>query len=247
MWKSKRNIQENSKVACAVTSLEGLETYVFKGDFKEFQYKGELVEKANNKPLFKYNAYTGVRGVGIISVKKTYPPFKMINLSMITNALKIKIGKGKVNSYPENETEIKIKSFLHPRIINSFKGLLSLKAMAFIDEDDYPMILPLTSISPKKNGQRLVFAFSGMKKYIEKIPLLSKVAICIFKMKSDKNLLSLMMSDKIPLGVVQPVAYQLKGRFKGINKFRGVHLGIIDLEEVYSASPPLCGQLIVQI
>ncbi|MHA1751561.1 MAG: pyridoxamine 5'-phosphate oxidase family protein [Candidatus Helarchaeota archaeon] len=240
IWKTKKNLLENSKVACAVTSMNGFKTYIVKGDFQEFIRTGELVNRANHSALFRFNAYTGVRGVGKISVKKTYPPTSLLTFSMIINILKMKIGKGKVEKY---KTEDKKEAPIIPhRIMEKFKGITSFKFLAYKDSDDYPMIIPITSLSPKKDRKRLVFSFSGFKKEIDQIPVLSKVAISILKMETDKNILSLAMSKDIPFGEIQPIAYQVKGVYMGVNKFRGVNLGVIDVDEVYSASPPLPGE-----
>ncbi|MHA1269045.1 MAG: pyridoxamine 5'-phosphate oxidase family protein [Candidatus Helarchaeota archaeon] len=243
IWKTKKNLLENKHVGCAVTDINGFKTYIVKGDFQEFIKTGDLVTQANMKPLFRYNAYTGVRSVGKISVTKIYPPVKLLSLSLLTNILKIKIGKGKVENYKALDLDEKVQ-IIHPRVIENFKGITSFKVLAFKDEDEYPMILPINSISPKKDRRRLVFSFSGFRKKIEKIPLMSTIAISIFKMKTEKNLISLALSKKIPLGEVQPIAYQVKGKFKGINRFRGVSLGVIDIIEIYSASPPIPGELI---
>ena len=243
IWKTKKNLLENSHIACAVTSMNDFKTYILKGDFQKFIKTGELVDRANKKPLFRYNAYTGVRGVGIISIKEICASRKMLNLSMLTNIIKMKIGKGKVNSYKSNDSNETIP-IIHSRVMKKFKGITSFKILSYKDSDDYPMILPITSISPKNDRRRLVFASSGLRKEINGIPINSKISLSIFKMKTNKNILSLAFSKKIPLGDVQPIAYQVKGLFKGIKKFRGVSLGIIDVNEVYSASPPLPGELI---
>ncbi|MHA1230695.1 MAG: pyridoxamine 5'-phosphate oxidase family protein [Candidatus Helarchaeota archaeon] len=243
IWKTKRNLLEYNKVACAVTSMDGFQTYIVKGDFQNFVKKGELVERANLKPLFRYNAYTGVRGVGIIKVKQAYPPKKLINIPFILNILKLKIGKGKVKSLEESNSDKNING-IHHRIIEKFKGITSFKMLAYKDDDDYPMIIPISSMSPKKDGRRLVFSFSGIKDEINRIPLMSKVAISLFKLQTEKNIIRLAFSNKIPWGEIQPIAYQLKGVYQGTGKFRGVSLGVIDITEVYSASPPLPGELI---
>jgi len=226
-----------------VTSMDGFQTYIVKGDFQNFVKKGELVERANLKPLFRYNAYTGVRGVGIIKVKQAYPPKKLINIPFILNILKLKIGKGKVKSLEESNSDKNING-IHHRIIEKFKGITSFKMLAYKDDDDYPMIIPISSMSPKKDGRRLVFSFSGIKDEINRIPLMSKVAISLFKLQTEKNIIRLAFSNKIPWGEIQPIAYQLKGVYQGTGKFRGVSLGVIDITEVYSASPPLPGELI---
>ncbi|MBD3230076.1 MAG: hypothetical protein GF329_17995 [Candidatus Lokiarchaeota archaeon] len=253
IWKTKENLLSNPRLACAATSMKEFKTYILKGEFIEFIKKGPLVDRANRKELFRYNAYTGVRGVGTIKIEQILRSKKLLSLSMFSNIIKMKIGKGAVKPIKNNGIEKDNKRNkkddneivkLHHRIIEKFKGITSLKCLAFKDEDGFPMIIPMTSLSPKKDRSRLVFSFSGVNEEIKRIPLLSKVAISIFKLKTDKNILSLAFSDEIPLGLVQPVAYQIKGRFKGINKFRGVSLGVIDVEEVYSASPPLPGERI---
>ena len=41
---------------------------------------------------------------------------------------------------------------------------------------------------------------------------------------------------------LEPVAYQVKGEFADLRTSLGRRLGVIDVRDVYSASPPLPGQ-----
>ena len=42
----------------------------------------------------------------------------------------------------------------------------------------------------------------------------------------------------------EPLAYQVKGRFLGVERSLGRPLGVIQVLEVYSASPPVPGERI---
>ncbi|MFX0099034.1 MAG: pyridoxamine 5'-phosphate oxidase family protein [Candidatus Hodarchaeota archaeon] len=236
MWKSKKNLTENTRVAGFAMSMVNFKVYRFKGDFVEFLKAGEIVDRQNMKSFFRYNAYTGVRSAGVINIKETCPSRKLLS-SIIQDALKIKIAKGKVEPHVKEAEPL-----IHPRVIEKFKGILSFKCLAFKDEDNYPAVIPILSISPKKDGRRLVFSFTGYEDEISRIGENSKVAIAMFYIKTDKNLLSLALSGASSFSGIQPVAYQLKGLFKGSKKIRGVTIGVIDVENVFSSSPPLPGK-----
>jgi len=70
--KTKQNLQDTGKVAVSVLIPDKLISYQVKGEFIEFQKSGPYYEKLSSFPGFKYNAYFGVRAVGVIEVKEVY-------------------------------------------------------------------------------------------------------------------------------------------------------------------------------
>lgn len=236
MWKTKRNLQENTRVGGYAMSMANFKVHRFKGDFIEFMKTGKIVDQQNMKSLFRYNAYTGVRGAGVIQIKETYSSKKILS-TLLQDSLKVMITRGKVNQHPGDAG-----SLIPERVLKKFKGILSFKCIAFKDKDGYPSVIPILSISPKKDGRTLVFSFTGNENEISSIGKGTPVAIGIFFIKTDKNIISLAISGPSALSGIQPVAYQLKGVFKGIKKIRGVKIGIIEVEHVFSSSPPLPGE-----
>lgn len=97
-----------------------------------------------------------------------------------------------------------------------FGRLQAAKFLAYLGPDGYPDIAPALSLTPA--GERaLVFAgdVAGLERG-------ARVAAAVL--------------------TAEPLAYQVKGRFLGVQRSLGGPLGAIEVQEVYSASPPLPGE-----
>ena len=78
MWKSKRNLEENPRVAAAVVNMK-LKMVTLMGDFQGFEKKGDYKDFIDASPFMRYNAYSGVRAAGGTSAARprrgaTRPP-----------------------------------------------------------------------------------------------------------------------------------------------------------------------------
>lgn len=71
MWKTKRNLLKNRKVACAVITKDNV-AYQVKGKFQGFKKGGPLFDFVASVPLLRYNAYWGPKAVGTIKVEEVY-------------------------------------------------------------------------------------------------------------------------------------------------------------------------------
>jgi len=99
-----------------------------------------------------------------------------------------------------------------------FARVQAAKFVAYLGPDGYPDIAPALSLTPC--GERaLVFAGS-----VDGLETGAQVAAAVL--------------------TAEPLAYQVKGRFLGAQRSLGGPLGVIQVLEVYSASPPLPGERI---
>lgn len=71
MNKTKTNLLATGKVAVAVMNNQQI-AYQVKGTFQGFQTSGPLCDAYASNPAMRYNAYSGPRGVGVISVDEVY-------------------------------------------------------------------------------------------------------------------------------------------------------------------------------
>jgi hypothetical protein len=69
MWKSKENLEGNSRVAAAVINTK-LKAANLTGDFRGFEKSGPNKEAIDGSSFMRYNAYSGVRSAGIIDVRE---------------------------------------------------------------------------------------------------------------------------------------------------------------------------------
>jgi len=104
-----------------------------------------------------------------------------------------------------------------PKVIEHFNRRLALKYIAYVNEDGWPEPQPVFSLFPAGAGS-LVF-------------------------KADADLLpppgTMMAASAINQ---QLIAYQVKGRYRGREKIAGRDADILDVTEVFTASPPLPGK-----
>ncbi len=98
-----------------------------------------------------------------------------------------------------------------------FTRLSAVRAIAFKDADGSPRVFPVLACVAS-GSKRLVFAWSGCGAYRGAMPAGTEVAVAII--------------------TTDPIAYQVKGRYEGTR----AGIGIIDITECYSASPPLVGE-----
>ena len=137
---------------------------------------------------------------------------------MLKDFLALKLAKSLVK-IDSSEESIKV-----PRAVSSkINGLLSICALSYLGEDGYPRILPLVSTALVKEGY-LVFKMAGANNELADVDLPLQVAVNVITM--------------------EPTSYQVKGSLERIESHLGFRLGLIRLEEIYSAMPPLCGERI---
>jgi len=105
-----------------------------------------------------------------------------------------------------------------PPVREKFARLQAAKFLAWLGPDGYPDIAPALSLTPA--GERAL-VFAGRVDGLEQG---AQVAAAVL--------------------TAEPLAYQVKGRFLGPERSLGGPLGVIQVLEVYSASPPVPGERI---
>ncbi len=217
IWKTRKNLEENPKVAAAVMTRD-LKAWVVKGDFEGFQKKGKYYDKLSCNELLRYNAYTGIRSAAVIRIKEVLPAVPLPKLKLLGDLIKTRILSPRAGSQLQGKREMPVP------VSEKFRRLMGVKFLAYIDTDGYPGIIPLLSLFPA-DGRKLIFGTSISSEAIGRLKFSEKVAA------------SVITSD--------PVAYQVKGSFQGIKRYWGIKVGVIDIDELYSASPPLPGERII--
>jgi hypothetical protein len=213
---SKKNIFENPKHGIFFMTGDMPFRFVqIKANFSHTKTEGEDLEYFNNMKLMRYLTYYNVYKVYYNKVIAASYIRKLSLGGIALGLIKNLIGKGATKTKLD-EKRLNVLGF------NIFKGPFNPKFLAYIDPTDgYPIITPCIQLTaPDRN--RLVFPPSALKTDLESIPENSKVAV---------------------LGMNMDLANQLvNGTFIGYNKYRGVKLGVIEIEEIYNGSPPLPGE-----
>ena len=99
-----------------------------------------------------------------------------------------------------------------------FNGMIFPKFLAYIDEDGFPVIIPVFQARSVER-KRIVVPYSQFKKDLQKVPIGAKVSIFVLDFET--------------------VSQMIKGIFTHIKKNRM----IIDVDFVYNSMPPHMGEI----
>jgi hypothetical protein len=215
--KSKKFIQDNPKHGYLYMSIEKpMQILQIKADFSKIKTKGEDLNYFNETKEMRYNTTSNVWRVFYNEILSASPLQKLSILKLLKGILFCKIGKGGAK---ENLQEERLDQFGK----QIFTGAMNPKFLAFLDPSDgYPIIIPCFQVLAA-DYTKLVFPPSLFETQLGEIPINSKVAV---------------------FGMTQEfVAQTIKGDFLGFNKYRGITLGEINIEEVYNSTPPLPGYI----
>ena len=108
-------------------------------------------------------------------------------------------------------------SVMPPPVVEHFNRRATVKYLAHVDDEGWPSPYPVFSLFPA--GENAL----------------------VFKAEAD------LLPDEGALVAASSIshlmiAYQVKGTYRGLEKTGGVEAGVVDVNEVYTASPPLPGK-----
>jgi hypothetical protein len=211
IWKTRRNLEADPRVAIMVLAPD-LRGWTIRGQFAEFQRSGPHFDHVMASEDVRYNAYGGIRSAGVIRVLAVTRAFRLSQRSLLLDTTRSRWLARRLSRDGWAE------GTMPAQVMEKFSRLRAAKALAFLDDSGHPdclAALPLVPAGPA----RLVFG--GAAQELGGLAPGSPVAAAVLSM--------------------EPVAYQVKGEFAGLRTSLGRRLGVIDVREAYSASPPLPG------
>ncbi len=212
---SKKYVEElNPKIGFIYMSADmPFQILQVKADFTHSKMEGDDIEYFNKSQLMRYMTYMRVFKVYYNKIVTARGPRTLSLGGLAGGIIKSLIGKGGAKT----ELDEKRLNVLGMKI---FKGPANPKFIAYIDSDGYPILLPCIQLQAADHN-RLVFPLTVLKQDLEMIPVGVNVAV---------------------LGMTLDLASQLvNGTYKGVEKFRGIKMGVIEIEEIYNSAPPLAG------
>jgi hypothetical protein len=211
---SKRYIRENPKTAFLVMTLDR-NFWRGKATFTHTQRSGPEYDHFNNLPMFRYNAYFGVHTVYYMDLIEHYGVLPLPMGSIVGAAIKTMIARLISRGRGENQV-------LNLWTQQLFNKLDNLKFFGAIDQDGYPMIIPIIQ-AQAKDSEHILFSTSAYGDDLEAVPSGSVVAV--FGMSLD-------MEDVL-----------LRGEFLGVQRVGGFRCGVVGVNWVYNSMPPTPGQI----
>jgi hypothetical protein len=215
---SKQYIQKNPKIGFLVLTLDK-RMWRGKARWTHLKKEGPEYQKYNEIPMFRYNTYFGINTVHYLDLIETAGQEKLPMSRIIPAALLTKFAKGAAKTGIQD-------CILKPFAENLFNKLDSLKFMARIGTDGYPIITPLIQCQAA-DSRRLVFSPFAYKEELAAIPFGQNVAVFGITMQMEDVL--------------------IRGTFQGYERRRSMNIGRIDIEWVYNSMPPAHGQIYPEV
>jgi Pyridoxamine 5''-phosphate oxidase. len=211
---SKKNILSNPKTGFLIMTLDK-SLWRGKAIWKQSKTEGEEYVRFNKLPMWRYNSYFGLHTIHYMNLVETTEKASLPIAGIVLSALLTKVSKSNAKTKKEGRIfNVWTEAF--------FNKLDTLKFLAYVSEDGFPIIIPLLQCQAS-DSHRLVF-HPGV--YIDELNSINKgTDVAVFG-------LSLAMEDVL-----------VRGKFTGFKRYQAVRLGIIEMNWVYNSMPPITGQI----
>ncbi len=211
---SKKNVKTNPKTGFLIMSMKR-ELWRGKAVWTREEKEGAEYEMYNKKPMFRYNSYFGIHTVHYMDLVENYGRENLPMGAIVRAALMTKAAKSLAKTKGKS-------AILKPWAQGLFNRLDSLKFIAYIGTDGFPVIIPLIQCQAA-DSRRLAFSLAA---YGDEVNSIKKgAAAAVFGLTLD-------MEDVL-----------VRGTFNGFSRHLGIKLGSIDIDWVYNSMPPISGQI----
>ncbi|MBN2387898.1 MAG: pyridoxamine 5'-phosphate oxidase family protein [Anaerolineales bacterium] len=211
---SKGYLRQNPKAGFLIMSLDRHE-WRGRAVFTHTAREGAEYEYYNNVPMFRYNAYFGVHTVYYLDLVGHTGKAPLAMKRIIPAAVRTMLGRT-LGRKPGRQ------AVLNPWTRAFLNKLDNLKFLAYVGADGFPVIFPAIQ-AQSLDSEHVLFATGAYTEELERIP--PGIALALFG-------LSLTMEDVL-----------LRGRYQGLRRMGGVRAGLMQVEWVYNAMPPVPGQI----
>jgi hypothetical protein len=212
IWKTRRNLEADPRVSVLVLSPD-LHGWTVRGRFVEFQRTGRHFDHIMESQEMRYNAYSGIRSAGVIEVLDVVRAFKLSQVGLLLDAARSRLLARRLSRNGSDGGAMPIQ------VQEKFSRLRAAKVVALAGAGAHPDCLPALSLVPT-GPAGLVWGGHALEDIADLTPGSPMAAAVITR---------------------EPVAYQVKGEFAGWRRSLGRTMGVFDVREAYSASPPLPG------
>ena len=211
---SKASMEKTRKTGFAVLTLDK-KLWRGKALWTHWKKEGPEYEVYNSQPMFRYNTYFGINTVHYLDLKETTSGAALPMVSIIRSALLTRLAK---SAAATNRTGRVLTHFGE----TLFNRLDALKFLSFVDDDGYPVIIPVIACQAADSG-RLAFQPGAFAADLKKLQPGMTLAVFGLTMQMENVL--------------------VRGVFNGYRRFRGIRLGTLDIDWVYNSMPPNHGQI----
>jgi hypothetical protein len=214
---SKQYIQKNNNIAFLIMTMDK-KMWRGKAKWTHLKKEGPEYERYNEIPMFRYNTYFGINTVHYLDLIETSESQSLPMPKIVFSAMLTKFGKSSAKT--ENPERI-----LTPFAEQLFNQLDSLKFLAYIGEDNYPIIIPVIQCQAA-DSRTLAFSSLAFKEELNRVEPGTEVAIFGLTMGMEDVL--------------------VRGTFDGFKRQRFMNLGTVGIDWVYNSMPPGHGRIYPQ-
>ena len=215
---SKQYIRENPNIAFLIMTMDK-KMWRGRARWTHLKQDGPEYERYNKIPMFRYNAYFGINTVHYLDLIETTGSEELPLPRIILSALLTKLAKSAAATGVQ-------KRILKPFAEDLINKLDSLKFIAYVGQNEFPVIIPAVQCQTV-DSRRLAFSPIAFKDELTQISKGTPVAVFGLTMGMEDVL--------------------IRGTFQGYRRKRGIKLGSIDIEWVYNSMPPAHGQIYPEI
>jgi hypothetical protein len=215
---SKQYIQKNPNIAFLIMTMDK-KMWRGRARWTHLKHEGPEYERYNEIPMFRYNTYFGINTVHYLDLIDTSECEDLPMPKIILSAMLTKLAK------PAADSGINSR-ILKPFAEDLFNQIDSLKFIAYIGPDEFPVIVPVIQCQAA-DSRRLAFSSIAFKDELSHITPGTPIAVFGLTMGMENVL--------------------VRGRFQGYRRKRGIKLGTLDIEWVYNSMPPAHGQIYPEV
>jgi hypothetical protein len=211
---SKKFVRRNPHTAFLIMTLDK-ELWRGKANFTHTARQGKEFDMYNNTPMFRYNAYFGVHTVYYMGLVEHYGREILPMGSIVIAAIQTIVARTLARKRGR-------KDVLNPWTRKLMNRINTLRFLAYVGADDYPVIVPVIQ-AQACDSERVVFSVSAYENELEAI--LENTTVAVFGMSLD-------MEDVL-----------MRGTFQGVRRMGGLRCGVVGVNWVYNSMPPVPQQI----
>jgi hypothetical protein len=215
---SKQYIQQNPQISFLIMTMDK-KMWRGRAQWTHLKNEGTEYERYNEIPMFRYNTYFGINTVHYMDLIETSESQDLPMPKIILSAMLTKLAKSAATTGEKDR-------ILKPFAEDLLNQLDSLKFIAYVSHDGFPVIVPVIQCQAA-DSRRLAFSPIAFKDELNRIPKETQVAVFGLTMGMEDVL--------------------IRGTFRGYKKTIGLTLGIIDIDWVYNSMPPAHGQIYPEV
>lgn len=216
---SKWFIQKNPRISFFMLSTQEKKMWTGKALWSHKKTFGPELEAYKNMEMQRYNAYFPINLVHYFDLVETSSPMNLPIFNMLIATLLTKYAGSNAKTGVADK-------ILTPYAQSLFSSLVTMKFICFVKEDGFPCLIPFIQCM-NSDSRRIVFYPNALKE--DKNDLVPGMDMAVFCLKASLE------------------SVLVRGKFIGVKRFRGVKLGMIDINWVYNSMAPNAGQIYPEI